>query len=143
LPWLAPDSKDQQKARFQQEIGTSTREQQSMRLRPSLLFLCVLLAATTAAGSEFHFAARVDLMPWMTIRTDASGAAAGARPAVSVDPSQDRCLAVAVRIGPSATPARNPLETALERVSVRRTTTAVEAIEVVEGTVRILQITLN
>lgn len=114
-----------------------------MRLRSSLLFCGVLLASATAAGSEFRFAARVDLMPWMIIRTDASGAAAGAPPAVSVDSSQDRCLDVAVRSGLSPTPANTPLETAPDRVSVRRTTTAVEAIEVVEGTVRILQITLN
>ena len=114
-----------------------------MRRRSSLSFLVVLLACAVAAGSEFRFTARVDLLPWMTVRTDASSAAQDGSPAVRVVSTQDRCLDVSVLVGSASAITDNGVDRPVEPHSSRSVTTAVETRRVRDGARDVLQITLN
>ncbi len=59
-----------------------------------ILLPCFLLSATTAAvAGEFPFAAKVEVLPSVTVRGDAVGPV----PAFRLSSSQDQCLTVAWR----------------------------------------------
>lgn len=67
-----------------------------------ILLPCFLLSATTAAvAGEFPFAARVEVLPSVTVR----GEAVGPVPAFRLSSPQDQCLNVAWRRAGGATEA--------------------------------------
>ena len=107
-----------------------------MLRRSCLPFLVTFLVVASAAGSEFRFAARVDMLPWLSVQTDAEGADADGSPTVRVFTTQDRCLDVSVLTAQAPESGVNSPET-------RSTSTAVETRIVLDAGVRIIQITLN
>jgi len=60
---------------------------------PILLPCCLLSATTAAVAGEFPFAARVELLPSVTVRGDRDGTG----PAYRLSAPQDQCLNVAWR----------------------------------------------
>jgi len=74
---------------------------------PILLPCCLLSAATAAVAGEFPFAARVEILPSVTVRGDEVGTG----PAYRLSAPQDQCLNVAWRR--DAAPGETPLAAVL------------------------------
>lgn len=58
--------------------------------------ILAILTCTAAAGGEFHFAARVDVIATLSVSTSLAGGISADSEAIIVHGTQDQCLAVAI-----------------------------------------------
>ncbi|MBU0743681.1 hypothetical protein KKA85_08100 [bacterium] len=115
--------------------------------KSSLVLFCAVLASTPAMGADFLFAARVSMLPSLSVSAAPAGDPASAQATLAMSGTQDRCLDVrwldgaGTAIDPTASPDDAPTSSPFRLDGRGRATVSMLTHRAPAGTT--VQITLN